>query len=474
MRAFLLAALGAVLIWQVVARSLAAYLATADPQTALMLEVADPEALLNLADTGLAGLKLDRKDDKEPAAAPNPADAAAGKPETSEAASERLRIWAELARSVEKGRRDAQPGTPGKPASESGTSVSGGGYTQDQVRNYAEMALASDPLSAHALRILGQLSDANGEDERASKFMLAAMDRSIRESVAVYWLMRKSYEKGDYPTAIRCADALLRTRSETMPFVMPTLVQMAQSKEAGPELKKLLAGNPPWRPQFFWALPRSVTDARIPLDILLAIKDTPTPPTAADLRPYLDVLIAHKYFELAYYTWLQFIGPEQLRSIGLLFNGGFEATPSGLPFDWVMRGGAGVTIDILERTDQEGQHALYIEFGQGRVEFPGITQLVMLAPGTYRFKGKYRGELIGRRGLIWRVSCAGANKGPVGESAMLAGQAPVWRDIEFTFTVPETSCRAQELRLDLDARMASEQLVSGSIWHDDLRIQRVE
>ena len=167
-----------------------------------------------------------------------------------------------------------------------------------------------------------------------------------------------------------------------------------------------------------------------------------------------------------------FIGPEQLRSIGCCSTAA-SRLPVGLPFDWLMKGGAGVTIDILDRPDQEGQHALFIEFSQGRVEFHGVGQLIMLGPGTYRFKGKYKGELVGRRGLIWRVSCAGGGA-PLGESPMAAGPAPSWRDVEFTFTVPNANCRAQQLRLDLDARMASEQLVSGSVWQDDLRIQRVD
>jgi hypothetical protein len=211
----------------------------------------------------------------------------------------------------------------------------------------------------------------------------------------------------------------------------------------------------------------------MPLDLLLAIKDTPTPPTTADLRDYLSVLIDHKLYELAYYAWLQFLSPEQLSSTGLLFNGGFEAMPSGLPFDWIIRPGAGVTIDIMTRPDEDGLRALYIEFGQGRVEFNGVSQLIMLAPGNYRFKGQYRGELVGRRGLVWRVSCAGGKGGAIGESQMTAGAAPRWKDIEWTFTVPDADCRAQQLRLELDARMASEQLVSGSIWYDELRISRI-
>lgn len=436
-----------------------------------MLQGADPAALLSLADGGLAGLDLDRKAGEPPSGRnrkPAPGDAA----EATDEASARLRIWAELAKPVDDGRREQRAKASAKAQPEPG--ANGGGKTRDQVREWAELALASEPLSAHARRILGQLADADGEDARASRFMRAASRRSVRESAALYWLMRKSYQENDYATAVYCADAILRTRSGTMPYVMPTLVEMAQNKDADGELKKLLAGNPPWRGYFFYLLPRSVADARTPLDILLALRDTPTPPTVDDLKPYLEVLTQHKYFELAYYAWLQFIGPEQLRSIGLLYNGSFETTPSGLPFDWIIKAGAGATVEILERSDQEGQRALFIEFSQGRVEFPGVVQVVMLAPGAYRFKGKYRGELVGRRGLVWRVRCAGAKGAPVGESAMTTGQAPVWRDIEFAFTVPDTNCRAQELQLELDARMASEQLVSGSIWYDDLRIQRVE
>ena len=97
----------------------------------------------------------------------------------------------------------------------------------------------------------------------------------------------------------------------------------------------------------------------------------------------------------------------------------------------------------------------------------------MLGPGTYRFKGTYRGEIVGKRGLVWRVVCSGAPGTPIGESEMSIGASPKWKDIEFTFTVPESNCRAQNARLELDARMASEQLVTGSIWYDELRIARV-
>jgi hypothetical protein len=55
---------------------------------------------------------------------------------------------------------------------------------------------------------------------------------------------------------------------------------------------------------------------------------------------------------------------------------------------------------------------------------------------------------------------------------MMIGTNPIWKDIEFTFTVPGQDCRAQQLRLDLDARMSSEQLVTGEMWIDELQISR--
>ena len=140
---------------------------------------------------------------------------------------------------------------------------------------------------------------------------------------------------------------------------------------------------------------------------MLSLKNTPTPPTAEDLQSYLDFLIGNKFYDLAYYTWLQFLPPEQLNKVGHLFNGSFESNPSGLPFDWVISPGSNVVMRILARPDQDGEHALFVEFGPGRVDSPGIKQLIMLPPGGYQLAGKYRAEIDSQRGLEWRINCAG-------------------------------------------------------------------
>jgi hypothetical protein len=284
-------------------------------------------------------------------------------------------------------------------------------------------------------------------------------------------LARASFLEHDYTAAARRADALLRTRPQVLPQVLPILARMAERPEARLELMRLLAGNPPWRAHFFALLPSGISDARTPLELLLSLENTPSPPTAGELRPYLNFLVGRRFYELAYYAWLQFLPAEQLNSAGLLFNGSFEITPSGLPFDWVIAPGSSVIVDIASRSDEPGQHALYIEFGHGRVEFREVTQLLMLAPGTYRLTGRYKGEIAGRRGLRWRVACAGTSV-VIGESAMVTGVAATWRGFDLAFTVPAGDCRAQRLQLVLDARSSSEKLVTGFIWYDELGISR--
>jgi hypothetical protein len=144
-----------------------------------------------------------------------------------------------------------------------------------------------------------------------------------------------------------------------------------------------------------------------------------------DLNAYLNFLIAHKLYELAYYTWLQFLPADELARVGLLANGGFEAASNGLPFDWSISVGSGATVEVSARPDAPGQHALLLELGPGRVEFPGVTQMLLLTPGAYHLKGQLKGELEGRRGLQWRVVCAAGQ--PLGESEMFVGERPIGR-----------------------------------------------
>jgi hypothetical protein len=267
-------------------------------------------------------------------------------------------------------------------------------------------------------------------------------------------------------------DILFRTRQQLMEKLGPQIGAIANDPQANAELKQLLANNPPWRKPLLFYLTRNVSDPRTPLDLFLSLKDTANPPTAAELSDYLDVLLNKSFYDLAYYTWLQFLPPEQLGRAGHLFNGSFEDVPTGLPFDWSFGQKSGVAIQIAARPDREGERALLLEFGPGRVAELEVKQVTALSPGTYHFRGTHKADIVSERGLLWRITCAAQPTRVLGESPSVSGTEPNWTGFEFSFAVPESDCPAQYVTLSLNARSASEQFVSGSIWYDDLQILR--
>jgi hypothetical protein len=461
-RTIVLAVCAVILTWLVVSRSLVAFLADTAPQAALWVDPRQPEALVNLADQAVntattAPVSVGAADETLQRLDSSPDSTQNGSGEVSGY----IRNFANAFSVFETIGRNQSMSRPRAPDNE------------PAVRMWATTAVMNEPLNARALRILGQLAEADSDDSSASKFMHEADRLSLHESIAAYWLLRNSAQASDYKSAIYYADVLLRTDSHSYIIVVPILAQISEDKTGAALVKTILTSNPPWRDEFISKLPNSVTDARTPLDLLLALRTNAVPPTTEDIKPYLDVLIAHKLYSLAYYTWLQFLSPSELRHAGLLFNGNFAGAFSGLPFDWEITPGAGVAIDVVPRPDKNGEHALLVDFQYGRVDYHSVTELVMLSPGTYEFKGDYKADLVGPRGMKWRIICSNGTLTSGGESPMITGREKNWKNVAFTFTVPDKDCAAQYVRLDLDARMASEQLISGSILFGDLQISRV-
>jgi len=95
---------------------------------------------------------------------------------------------------------------------------------------------------------------------------------------------------------------------------------------------------------------------------------------------------------------------------------------------------------------------------------------LVLSPGRYQFSGKYDADVVSQRSLQWRITCKGKAPVQVAESPLVKGSKAGWQDFSVSFAVPETDCPAQVVQLVFDARWASEQFISGSIWYDDLQI----
>lgn len=412
-----LVVLAVALAWLVATRTMVGALASSSPAFALQLRPNFPAALTTLADR-LQGERIAETKPDALSPAPKPTD----------------------------------PGT-----SERDLALASSAYA----------AVAGDPFDAKAIRILAQVAEAAGDQARAASLYQASARLSIRESIAVDWLLRRAAETGDYRTVVKHADTLLRTNSSTERGAIGVLANVAERPNGAADVVELLAQNPPWRVNFFSVMPSYISDARTPLQLLQALAKTDHPPNGKEVNPYLDFLISKGFHELAYYAWLQFIPQDQLAGIGLLYNGDFQQLPSGSPFDWRYSMGRGAISDVIFRKEQSERRALYLELGPGRVEF-SVNQSLLLSPGAYRLSGEVSGKLIGKGGVRWKVTCVGAQV--LGESDQFNGILSAWAPFDFAFVVPADKCRSQMLTLMPDARSASEQLISGKVLFSTLAI----
>ena len=186
-RLIILVALGVFLVWEVVTRGVAAYLAEASPEKAIRLRATQATALLNLAEKKLRDLDPKKVE-----------------PVTNSKAVNQDTRPAEV-------QSQQSFDTAGQNSPLSAPSDGSRTQTRDEVRSLAERALVEDPLNARAFQILGQLSVQASDDTRAETFMHAAVRRSLFASEAVYWMMQKSYKVQNYKAAIGYAVVLLKT-----------------------------------------------------------------------------------------------------------------------------------------------------------------------------------------------------------------------------------------------------------------------
>ena len=339
------------------------------------------------------------------------------------------------------------------------------------LKQMLRQAGARDPMNSTVFNLIGQIAALENDKKIERQMMSLATKLSRREPEATDFMMRQSLLENNASAALYYADIFMRGHTSALGYVAPIVARMTEFPVARNELIKRLGAAPPWRNQVLGSFASSgLTNPRAPLELLIALKDSPHPLTETEVAGYINYLIQKKLYAAAYSSWLRFLPRDQLNRVERLFNGSFERQPSGIPFDWTIGAGSGTIAGIYRRPDASAQSALMISFGQGRATLPGIQETIILYPGAYRFEGNVTGEILSRRGLQWRVTCVdGAS---VGESPMLIGRFPKWTSFGFDISIPAEKCPAQRVELIHMARSPSEQFASGSVWFDDLAIRR--
>lgn len=336
----------------------------------------------------------------------------------------------------------------------------------------ARAALLQRPLSAQGFRILAEVAELNGVRENADRLVAAATALSQHEYAALLLTAQRSWESNDVLRALDASDAVLRTRPDLATPVFIAMAGLAETPAGRTIIKQRLLEKPPWRDHFLTAMLPGVRDAAMPLDLLLHLRSAGQTLPPSVVNGYVAWLISHRLYSFAHAAWMQLLDRDRLMSIGFVFNGDFQFSPAGSPFDWTIQRGKGVTVEIASLPGSGDNRALKIELGNSRVLFGEVYQRLALAPGSYVLTGRYVGEFSGRRGLQWRVSCADRGETQLVQTPMITGQFKAWREFSLPVTIPSQGCASQFLRLVHDARHSAEQFASGLIWFDDLRLSR--
>jgi hypothetical protein len=333
----------------------------------------------------------------------------------------------------------------------------------------AKRAIEVEPLARNALTVLGTIAVQQGDSTKADTLMNMAAVRAPRSLLPQGYIYAQALKAKDFRRAGTALEAILRSHPNVVDEVGGTIPAFITDAGGSEELARLLSSNPPWRKSLLSALFRQWQEPDGLIRLVALVNEGPTPLHSEEFSLYLSKLIEVGRVEEAYLLWLQNLPADRLSNFTLLYNGRFQYEMSNLPFDWTIQPVRGAAVELVRGGEET---VLRVGFSGARVPFSHVSHLLLLPPGEYRFSGLVKSErLQNERGLRWRISCLEDSQGSLGESDPISGSTP-WKEFQTDFSVPKSACRSQMLRLELPARVALEQHISGTASYRALDIRR--
>jgi len=333
----------------------------------------------------------------------------------------------------------------------------------------------ADPLNRYAVYLLGRTSGDGSIAADHARLLSLAADRSRRDVEIQTMAVDRFLAEDSFPQALERLDGLIRSNPGRRTRLFDALLDLAQNAGNRGALVGLLAQSPPWRKDFLTYIPRSAASAQNASLLMTDLRSTRSPPQSSELAPFISKLIDDGAIDQAYSFWLNALTEAQLERAGNIYNGDFEAELAQLgPFDWVVVPTRNVVARTVRNTSADRGTVLELYFAGSEILYRNVYQRLMLPPGRYTLTGAYRANnLENDRGFVWRIYCNAAGKQMMGESPAMKGTRD-WGPFVIDFTIPDTGCTSQILRLELNARAKLDLRVRGILRFDDLKIDRQE
>ncbi|KAF1695292.1 tetratricopeptide repeat protein [Pseudoxanthomonas koreensis] len=331
-------------------------------------------------------------------------------------------------------------------------------------RTAGELAKAA-PLDGRAWRILGQVEAAAGNREQARARFEQAVALRPRDTPSRAWLADDLLVRGEYTAALGHIERIMATSPRNRPAMLAVLVKLSADPVFLEALTPLLATRPDWRAAYLQELQRSA-GPDVSAQVMATLAGHGGLDPAEDAR-WIDDLIRRGLWGQAYAHWAGTL--PALAVLSPVYNGGFEATPSGTGFDWRTQVIPGQTVTFEAGPAGASGRVAALEFRGRPAPRAGLEQALLLAPGQHELQVRMRAEdLHSDGGLEWVVACADGRI--LGLGPRITGSFD-WKTVTAAIEVP-ADCPGQRLYLRNPAPTARSQSTRGRLWIDSAAIIR--
>jgi len=292
----------------------------------------------------------------------------------------------------------------------------------------------------------------------------------VRAHLLDYWLLQGNKQK-----IFEELNVLLIRNPSLRKSIYPTLDLWAKDSTLRPLFSPYTASPPNWWNSYFSHMAYA-KDSLSELDYFYSERlKSKTALSESEVRLMTQRLIKEKQWRKAHAVWVDGL-PEKLKKYSkALFDGGFESGMKNEPFSWrfpkskIFKASAGSTYGM------KGRKALHLKFKRKKyINFRHISQRLILSSGKYTLGMRVRIDSnIGEKGLKWRLYCTGVKPSILGETESFITRKS-WHSLIVSLEIPTENCDEQELRLEASSKYAHYQVFSGSLWFDDIEINKVE
>jgi hypothetical protein len=328
------------------------------------------------------------------------------------------------------------------------------------------------PLNVVPIKKLAALAQTGTQTAHGNALVMLAANRIWRDVALQSSALQLELEQKNYSAAIYRLNIIFHTQPEKEKDVLKILAGL-MAPESVPDLVNALAKEPAWRKAFL--LDVSADKAANPdtvYSLFSAMRKAGSPANQGELHAFLQRLITSDAIDKAYFVWLDSIDQESLKKAALIHDGGFDLQLTNQFFSWTNYKVPNVDARLVPRGSGSVDKVLRLDFSPARTAYNNFIQVLNLAPGSYVLTGEAKADNLQTPvGLVWRINCTSGPVGLLAETKPVSGSQQ-WSAFETSFVVPDDSCRAQTIRVEVNAKTDLDTQISGQAQFDNLTITR--